>query len=530
MIPLNYFNISLLIGSLVALGSGIFAYFRNKERLVNRAWLRLNMASAVWGFGYFLMITTSAKNIAWYSNWILHIAAIFIPVLYMHFVLALINKKGEYKWTLRMSYFLAFIFFIVNPTKLFVQDLKSKYIFDYVCDAGPLYIYFTVYFFGWAILSSYILYRNFREKTGIIASQLKYVFFSSAVGFIGGGSVFLLTFNIPFPPYPIILYTFYPLVITYSIVKYRFMDVRAVVFRSFVFGLILTLITALYVIFSSIVSLYFSGLLGGNANIITGLMFGILIMLGYGSIHKTIEQSTKGFLYRKSYDPDKLLSKINESTSSILNINQLLAEVSKILIEAFHCEKFGIVLLDGDGKYLKILLKEGFKPGVAESLIEYKNAVNILSEELERNKGILVIDEMKSRYENGEFRPVNVDILYKLNKNDISLLLPLYVKKRLIGVAAIGTKKSGELYSDQDINILNIIAGQLAVAIENAQLYDQLKDFNKNLQQKVDEQTKEIREAYEVEKKAKEELQALDKAKNQFLLTIQHHLRTPLTS
>ncbi len=40
----------------------------------------------------------------------------------------------------------------------------------------------------------------------------------------------------------------------------------------------------------------------------------------------------------------------------------------------------------------------------------------------------------------------------------------------------------------------------------------------------------EVKKAYEVEKRAKEELEALGNVKNQFLMTIQHHLRTPLTS
>ncbi len=57
----------------------------------------------------------------------------------------------------------------------------------------------------------------------------------------------------------------------------------------------------------------------------------------------------------------------------------------------------------------------------------------------------------------------------------------------------------------------------------------ELQDLNENLQEKVDEQTKEIKTAYEVEKKARIELEELDKAKDQFILTTQHHLRTPLT-
>ena len=60
-------------------------------------------------------------------------------------------------------------------------------------------------------------------------------------------------------------------------------------------------------------------------------------------------------------------------------------------------------------------------------------------------------------------------------------------------------------------------------------LNDQLNDFNHNLQQKVDEQTKEVKQAYEVEKKARIELEDLNKAKDQFVLATQHHLRTPLT-
>ncbi len=64
---------------------------------------------------------------------------------------------------------------------------------------------------------------------------------------------------------------------------------------------------------------------------------------------------------------------------------------------------------------------------------------------------------------------------------------------------------------------------------ELAKLNFDLKDLNEHLQEKVDEQTQEVKRAYEVEKKARIELEELDKAKDQFILTTQHHLRTPLT-
>jgi len=62
------------------------------------------------------------------------------------------------------------------------------------------------------------------------------------------------------------------------------------------------------------------------------------------------------------------------------------------------------------------------------------------------------------------------------------------------------------------------------------QAKDALEDLTKNLQKKVDEQTKELRQAYQVEKQAHEELEKLSEAKTQFILATQHHLRTPLSA
>ena len=64
------------------------------------------------------------------------------------------------------------------------------------------------------------------------------------------------------------------------------------------------------------------------------------------------------------------------------------------------------------------------------------------------------------------------------------------------------------------------LAEQLEVAYEN----------EKKAKEQIEKMAEDVRRAYEVEKRANEELEQLDKVKNQFLMSVQHDLKTPLTS
>ncbi len=73
-------------------------------------------------------------------------------------------------------------------------------------------------------------------------------------------------------------------------------------------------------------------------------------------------------------------------------------------------------------------------------------------------------------------------------------------------------------------NLLTIIKQK--IDIEN--LVSSLQTLNLTLEDKVNEQTQEIRRAYDLEKFARRELEKLNDTKDQFIMITQHNIRTPI--
>ena len=205
--------------------------------------------------------------------------------------------------------------------------------------------------------------------------------------------------------------------------------------------------------------------------------------------------------------------------------------------QSMQLERAGIILVEKNNNKInyKIAKVVGFDEKDDIHLMEN----DFLASYLQRKQKPLVAEELAMQTK--EFMASDdgskiLGIEKNMKENDISLCVPLISNKKLIGIIVLGSKVSRDAYTKEDLDLLNTLANQAGIAIENAIFYKQIQDFSKTLQQKVDEQTKEIREqkdkvekAYELEKQAHEELKQVDDAKSQFMMVTQHHLRTPLT-
>ncbi len=97
----------------------------------------------------------------------------------------------------------------------------------------------------------------------------------------------------------------------------------------------------------------------------------------------------------------------------------------------------------------------------------------------------------------------------------IEMAIAIKSGTHLSGLVALGKKLSGDYYTSEDINLLKTFACQAAVAFENAQLYEKVKNHSKELEKKVVERTENIK--------------SLQEEQRQMMMEIAHGLQTPLT-
>jgi signal transduction histidine kinase/ActR/RegA family two-component response regulator len=103
-----------------------------------------------------------------------------------------------------------------------------------------------------------------------------------------------------------------------------------------------------------------------------------------------------------------------------------------------------------------------------------------------------------------------------------ALVVPISLKGETRGLLFVANRRP-KLWTREDEQVLSRLAGQAAVALENATLYRQVSRHAEELEAKVEARTRELQET-------NHRLEAASRHKSEFLANMSHELRTPLNA
>ncbi len=489
---------------------GVLIFRRNRTSVLHSIFFLSTICIAIWTFGTFMMFEScDCRSLAIFWDRFLYIGAMFIAPLWLHFSYLFTNKKKGRRILVPLAYFITTVFAVLDWTDYFVKDL---FLYKWGCHtiAQPLHHIWLIFYSLIIFLLIINLYSYYKKTTGLKKSQTKYILLS----------FFFLSFSLSemLPAYKISVYPLgylmpvvFVTILAYAITRYRLFDIRVVVRRGTVYGLSLGVAGGLGVLLVWLVSRYLGEKITGLLLLVDSVAI-LLSISVFFPIKSFFEKLANKYLFASLYDTRRKIEELTQALPKIFYLDDIVNLIYKTINETLHIERFGVIVKEPGEENLIVLKKKPDSLVISpfkESLFYFlkKLKQTILLQEIEI---ILLSPEEKEKLKK------------ILSKSKISMVLPLVSKGEIYGMILLGEKASGDAFTVQDIRLLENLALQASISIENGLLFRKTQRFAEELKIKVAQATKDLRAA-------NAELKRLDQAKSEFLRIVSHQLRTPMT-
>lgn len=495
--------LSLLIVVVVSAILGMISYYNNPKSATNRMVGFFSITMIAWAITMYATLHPPEENLRLLLIRLSMLAAIAMSTAVLFLSHTIPSMK--FKLSLKKTSALLIMAFLGMTTAM------SPYMFTHLemqggniePVAGPGMLMFLITGLGYSISGIFILLKKYRLSVGIQKQQLLFVLIGITlmhILLITANFVIVLLFKssffISFGPFftlPFLISVFY------AITRHKFLEIRLVVIRAISLTLLIGIAAALY-----------AGALYSFADFIPesnkhnfNFILTVILALSLHSIKKIIEKGTEKLFFRTNYESSQLLEELGVITTSTLTLSSITSRILKKLTNTLQIDKAAFLLIEENGVKVTQINYE------SPPLIS-KNDIRTLAQKARSNP--FTYEEATSSTIKQAFQTC-----------EASVILPLENTDRIFGIMCLGQKKSGHIYSNQDIDMLNIFIPQISVAIQNSLAYEKIKSFNQTLEDKIEVATQKIRSA-------NKNLRHLDKLKDEFVYLATHELKNPVTA
>jgi sigma-B regulation protein RsbU (phosphoserine phosphatase) len=264
----------------------------------------------------------------------------------------------------------------------------------------------------------------------------------------------------------LLLLFLFPLTLAHVIVVQRAMDVSVVIRQgvryAFARGGVMTL---RFLIIGVIIFLMIGAIKKPATNpleISLIVFVGFTSMFAIGHLGERLIKWTDRRFFREAVNAEQVLSDLSDNVRTMVESKPLIETVTRTISDSLHVPRVAFLLKE-DGAY-KPAYSMGYPDPPSTTFPADAQTVERLREKKEPMR--VYLDDRDGWVEKtatGNER----DLLERLNTE---LLLPLGVKNELSGFISLGAKQSEAPYSPTDLKLLQQVATQTGLALENSQL------------------------------------------------------------
>lgn len=161
------------------------------------------------------------------------------------------------------------------------------------------------------------------------------------------------------------------------------------------------------------------------------------------------------------------LMELGRTLTSTLRLTDLYEQIIVQVERAFLPNTVSLMLLDDSGRHLRLVAQRGL-PATAVTGTEVSIEESIAGQVVREGRPQLLL---------GGLQGTDLEKLAR-GRGTIgsAMSVPLNVQRRMIGVLNVNRHPDRRNYTADDANLLHIFASQIAIALQNAQLYESLRE------------------------------------------------------